>query len=160
MKKVLLSITCIFLGLTLFLFRKFDVVGVNLMDPYKIECTDEMNQMVTKELEKEWLVEIHKIYYVQKKNNVTSIYMRILAENPTDETYQKGDGYGDLIVMSFNEKNELVETWYPKDGSYYTSSIKEKFPLSTHHEIFETWSYGGEEYQMFQMKKQDYMSKQ
>lgn len=152
MKKVLLSITCIFLGLTLFLFRKFDVVGVNLIDPYKIECTDEIDQMVTKELEKEWFVEIHKIYYVQKKNDVTSIYMRIQAENPKDEKYEEWYGYGDLMVMSFNENDELVETWYPKDGSYYTSSVKEKFPISTHNEIFEAWWYGGEEHQLFEMK--------
>lgn len=146
MKKVVVGITSILLGLMLVMFNKSNV---NTFDLYKIECNDEIEEMVTNELAKEWEVEIHKIYYVEKRDNITSVYMRILAEN--------GDsGYGDLMVLSFNENNDCIETWTPEDGAYYTKSVKDKFPISTHNEIFEPWYYGEKEHQSFLEKKQEY----
>ncbi len=81
--------------------------------------------------------ESHFIYSKKKSGNQITVYLKASYEeytidNPLGLVEQYGGSWCPCaITFRINEDGsyELLEYWEPEDGSYYASSIKEKFPF-------------------------------
>ena len=69
----------------------------------------------------------------ETKGNQTTIYMWVLYEEYSYEEKLITEAGAHILTAITVEKKDynyqLVEYWEPKDGSYYTDSIKEKVPF-------------------------------
>ena len=84
-----------------------------------------------------YLTESHFIYGKKKAGNQITVYLKACYEeytidNPLGIVEQySGSWCPCAITFQINEDEsyELLEYWEPEDGSYYASSIQEKFPF-------------------------------
>lgn len=73
---------------------------------------------------------------IEEKKNKKIVYMWILKEEYYVKNNELEMGEGSSMPYKFVfENNEVVDYEVPKDGSYYTSSIKDMFPNSIENEV-------------------------
>ena len=81
--------------------------------------------------------ESHVIYGKRKNGNKLTVYMTACyqlysTDNPLGIVEESGGGWCPTAI-TFEVRDDgsykLLEYWEPGDGSYYASSIKEKFPI-------------------------------
>lgn len=81
--------------------------------------------------------ESHVIYGKRKDGNKLTVYMNAhyqlySTDNPLGIVEQDGGGWCPTAI-TFEVRDDgsykLLEYWVPEDGSYYASSIREKFPI-------------------------------
>lgn len=81
-------------------------------------------------------VESHVIYGKRKNGNKLTVYMNAhhqcySTDNPLGIVEQDGGGWCPTAITFLIHEDggyEVTEYWVAEDGSYYSSSIKEKFP--------------------------------
>lgn len=80
----------------------------------------------------------HIILGTEKDGDTTKIYTLTMVGyyGFVNNNFEKASGSGIIPVVVTLKNNNDVEIEYPKDGSYYASSIKEIFPLKYHSRIF------------------------
>ena len=73
---------------------------------------------------------------IEEKDNKKIAYMWILEESYYVENNELQTSEGSSMAYKFTfENNEVVDYEIPKDGSYYTSSIKDMFPDSIENKV-------------------------
>ena len=80
----------------------------------------------------------HIILGTEKDGDTTKIYTLTMVGyyGFVNNNFEKGSGSGIIPAVVTLKNNNDVEVEYPKDGSYYASSIKEMFPSKYHNRIF------------------------
>lgn len=81
--------------------------------------------------------ESHVIYGKSRSGNQLTVYMNAhyqlySTDNPLGIVEQDGGGWCPIAItfeVGDDGNYKLLEYWEPEDGSYYASSIKEKFPF-------------------------------
>ena len=103
---------------------------------------DEMNKTISdyivnnnadKFLKTDKQFEAHKIYGIEKKDEVINVYMYSLFEGFSiiDESLKSMSGSSCPVLIKLEKKNNkytVVEYKLPTDGEYYAKSIRKMFP--------------------------------
>ncbi len=90
-------------------------------------------------LEGECFGEGHIILGTEEDGNATKLYALTMTGHYgfQNENFVKVSGTGVIPAVVTLSSNNDVSIAYPKDGSYYVSSIKEMFPSKYHNRIFD-----------------------
>ena len=77
--------------------------------------------------------ETHTVLGTQRDGDDITVYVMVLQQRYVYESGQVKEVSGSHMPMAYTftkteQGYELAERWQPKDGSYYISSIREKFP--------------------------------
>lgn len=90
-------------------------------------------------LEGECFGEGHIILGTEEDSNATKLYALTMTGHYgfQNENFVKVSGTGVIPAVVTLSSNNDVSIAYPKDGSYYVSSIKEMFPSKYHNRIFD-----------------------
>ncbi|MCK9217911.1 MAG: M56 family metallopeptidase [Firmicutes bacterium] len=94
----------------------------------------------------------HIILGTEKDGDTTKIYTLTMVGyyGFVNNNFEKASGTGVIPAVVTLKNNKDVTIEYPKDGSYYASSIKEMFPLKYHSRIF-----GGNDSDRKNLKEQE-----
>ncbi len=92
-------------------------------------------------------VESHSILKIVEEGNIVTVYAMVM-----DLSFQNSDNGPEEIggshmpaALTFEKKEtgelSLLEYWIPEDGSYYASSIRDKFPEDIYEQALDTQTY-------------------
>lgn len=111
----------------------------------------------------EFQTESHVILDTKVKDNLTTIYTMALYQEYgyEDGEFKSVSGNHMPIAVTFLKNNEgeysVQEYWIPKDGSYYGTSIKDKFPKSIVDDAMDTQKYIKEQQKACDEKAREYL---
>ncbi len=92
-------------------------------------------------------VESHTTLKTETKDNLLTVYAMVLVQafNYTKTSISEEGGSHMPVALTFVVKDDgtytLQEYWRPMDGSYFASSIKDKFPADIYEDAIDTQKY-------------------